>query len=944
MRSKRAVGVAVAVVVRLLGEVGVEIDRRSVDLGTPRQRCVLAALAVDTGQVVPVDRLVERVWGVDAAPRARATLHNYISRLRRALASANGLAIVRRAGGYALVADTVESVVDLHRFRDLRATAAAEADDERTARLLTDALLLWRGHALTGVDCAWAEVERDRLALERLAVQHDLTDARLRLGGGSGLVAELTARAAEHPLDERIAGQCLVALHQAGRTGDALEHYRRLRERLVDELGIDPGDALQDLHRRILTSDPVLPTATAGRSSFAPAQLPTEPKSFTGRVAQLAALDRALPTPDGSPSRDDGRGQKTTVVISGAGGIGKTWLALIWAHRNLHHFPDGHLSVDLRGFDVGEPRQALDVLADFLAALGVDRDHQPQDLDARAAFFRTRTAGKRMLVLLDNAVTADQVVPLLPGGTGCTVLITSRNRLSALLTRHGAEPVQVGLLSAAEARTVIDAALDDVHGGTAAAQVTELVAQCGGFPLVVGLVAARIRTDAHLLDDIVTELRELGLDALDSDDPSTSLPTVLSWSLRHLTDRERAAFALLGIAPGPDIDLPAAASLTGLPVCDTRALLHRLADASLVIPASGGRYLMHDLIRAYAVLTARNDLPEPTRRAALQRAVDFYLHTAYTADRILNPRRAPIALDQPSSDAHSQALSDASAALAWLDTHHPHLIAAQHTATAQDRPQAVWHLAWTLSTHHLRRGHRHVELAMWQAAAHVIEHLPDPNTRERIHRRLGLAHSELGQHRQAIDHLSQALALAEDDPDPIQQAYSHEALSQAWARSGDDGRAMEHARRAMELYRALDEPLHEADTLNRVGWYASLLGDYDTGRDHCRAALALHRHHANREGEADALDSLGWIDHHTGHHRQAIHQYERALTLFRALGNSVQVASTLEHLGHPHTALGQHEQAATAWREALELLREQGRHDDAERVQRRLFERLVNQH
>ncbi|MEV6711502.1 BTAD domain-containing putative transcriptional regulator [Lentzea sp. NPDC051208] len=939
MRSKRAVGVAVKVVVRVLGEVGAEIDGRSVDLGTPRQRCVLAALAVDAGQVVPVDRLVERVWGVDAVPRARATLHNYISRSRRALASANGVAIVHRAGGYALVADTVEPVVDLHRFRDLRGTAAAEADDERTARLLTDALLLWRGHALTGVDCAWAQLERDRLALERLAVQHDLTDVRLRLGGGSELVAELTALAAEHPLDERIAGQCALALHQAGRTGDALEHYRRLRDRLVEELGTDPGAALQDLHRRILTADPVLPTATAGRPWVAPAQLPTAPRSFTGRVAQLAALDRALPTPDGSSSREDGQ-RKTTVVISGAGGIGKTWLALSWAHRNLHHFPDGHLSVDLRGFGVGEPRQALDVLADFLSALGVDRDHQPQNLDARAALFRTRTAGKRMLVLLDNAVTADQVVPLLPGGTGCTVVITSRDRLPALLTRYGAEPVQVDVLTDAEARTVIDAALDDVHGGTAAAQVTELVTRCGGFPLVVGLVAARIRTDAHLFDDIVTDLRELGLDALDSDDPSTSLPTVLSWSLRHLTDRERTAFALLGIAPGPDIDLPAAASLTGLPVCDTRTLLRRLADASLVIPAPGRRYLMHDLIRAYAVLTARNDLPEPARRAALQRAVDFYLHTAYTADRVLNPRRAPIALDQPSSDAHFQALPDASAALAWLDIHH--LIAAQHTATAQDRPQAVWHLAWTLSTYHPRRGHRHAELAMWQAAAHVIEHLPDPNTRERIHRRLGLAHAELGQHRQAIDHLSQALALAEDDPDPIQRAYSHEALSQAWAQSGDNGRAMEHARRALELYRALDEPLHEADTLNRVGWYAALLGDYDTGRDHCRAALVLHRHHANREGEADALDSLGWIDHHTGHHQQAIHQYEGALILFRAMGNSVQVASTLEHLGHPHSALGQHEQAATAWQEALELFWEQGRDNDAERMQQQLDPRLID--
>ncbi|NUT52333.1 MAG: tetratricopeptide repeat protein [Saccharothrix sp.] len=655
-----------------------------------------------------------------------------------------------------------------------------------------------------------------------------------------------------------------------------------------------------------------------------PRQLPPAPRGFVGRVGHLADLDHAL--------SDGGSGP---VVISATGGIGKTWLALTWAHRNLHRFPDGQLVADLCGFCPGAPKPAADVLSDFLEALGVDRDDHPAGPDARAALYRTLTTGKRVLVLLDGAVTADQVVPLLPGGDSCAVLVTSRNFLPSLLTRHGARTAQGDPLTDAEARTLLDAALGDDRTAAADRAVTELVGRCGGFPLALGLIAARVRTHPDLVEDVLEELRDLGLAALDSDDPDASLPAVLSWSLRHLTDGQRTACALLGIAPGPDIDLAAAAGLTGLCTRDTRAALRGLVDASLIRHAPGDRYAMHDLVRAYAATTA-DHLAEPVRRAALERVVDSYLHTAHTAATLLDPHREPIRPDPPCPGAHVRALPDRPAALAWLDAHHPHLLSAQRTAAGQRRHQAVWHLAWTLTSFHLRRGHRHEALTAWRAAVDAAGHLTAPGPRAQAHRRLGRAHSVLGQHEQAIEHLHLALALAEQHGDAAQRAHTHYALAGAWARQGDDHRALAQVGEALTLFRALGQPVWEARALNTAGWHAARLGDHDTGRAHCRAALVLHRRHHDLDGEAATLESLGWIDHHAGRHHRSVRHYRRALALRRGLGHTEQAADTLDSLGHPWTALGRHAHARAAWREALELYRARGRDDDAARVRRRL--------
>jgi tetratricopeptide (TPR) repeat protein len=539
-----------------------------------------------------------------------------------------------------------------------------------------------------------------------------------------------------------------------------------------------------------------------------------------------------------------------------------------------------------------------------------------------------------MLILLDNAATPEQIVPLLPGGDSCTVLITSRHRLPTLLARHGAYPIHLDVLDDAEARTLLATAIGD---GTRDAQsaMTELIGLCRGFPLALGVIAARIRTHPNLLEDIVTELRDLGLRALESDDADVSLPTVLSWSLRHLTDQQRTLFGLLGIAPGPDIALPAVAALTALPSTAARKALSALEEASLLHRRPHGRYGMHDLVRDYAATTAQF-LSCDVREAALVRVVDFHLHTAHHASHLLEPYGQFLQPSPPAPGVNPHPLPNAAAASTWLDAEHASLLSSQRAAVALGRHHVVWHLAWALDTYHARRRHLRDSLAAWRNALDAAAHLSDPTTRIHAYRLLGRVCARLGLHDEATGHLNRALGLAERHHDPTQQAFAHRALALAWGRQGDDQRALDHARHALDLFRTLDRPTWEADALTSVGWYAARLGNFHTARDHCRAALTLNRHHRDVEGEAITLDKLGLIAHRTGDHAQAVDHYHQSLALFRTLSHTSQVPNILDSVGHPLVAVGHHDRARKAWSEALELYREQGRDSDAQRVQQQL--------
>ncbi|WP_330273861.1 winged helix-turn-helix domain-containing protein [Lentzea sp. NBC_00516] len=889
---------------RLLGEV----SAGAVDLGPPRQRCVLAALAVDAGKVVPVERLVERVWGVDAAPRSRTTLHSYVSRLRRAVAGIGGLEIEHRSGGYVLTGDAV----DLLRFHDLRARAR---EGDAIGRL-SEALALWRAEALTGLDGEWVREERDRLEQERLAASNELVDARLATGEGGELVAELSARVSRHPLNERVAGQYLVALHRSGRSIDALEHYRQVRERLLAELGAEPSAALRELHQRILVADPRL---TAVRTiPVVPRQLPSEPATFVGRRDELDRLDAV----------------RTAAVsaIAGTGGIGKTSLALRWAHRHAGRFPDGQLFVDLRGFSpTEEPMTAGEALGGLLHALAVDPGRIPACTQDRSALFRSLVAGRRMVLVLDNAACTDQVVPLLPGNDECAVIITSRNRLPGLITRYAAQHLLLSELTEAEGRALLT---DRLGAGRLEAEpfaTDRLIAVCGGFPLALSIVAAHAQMRQGLpLATLAAELDEAVIDVLDNEEPSASLPAVLSWSLRALCPRLRDAFALLGIAPGPDIGLAAAVNLLGTTPAQARQVLRALEEASLLHQDVPGRWRMHDLVRAYATTVAR-DVPEPVRENASRRVLDHYVQAARVAEEVMDQICFPSPLDHVTGDVHLDPVPDDATAQAWFEAEFACLVAAQQSALDQRRYAVTWLLAWHLHTFMVRRGLTHARLTTWRLAAEAAGHLDDPAVLANTERMTGVAHISLGHHEIAVEHLHRALAMAEHCDDTVHLAGVHYSLGVAWGQQ-DPRQALTHARHALVLYRAVEEPRWEARALAQMGWHAAALGQLDAARGYSRLALARHRRHGFRTGEAAVLTCLGLIAHRRGHYEESARHYEESIAVVRELGHLLGLADGLERLGHTLVALGRHSCAEAVWREALGIYLHRGMKAETERV------------
>ncbi|MCR6489104.1 tetratricopeptide repeat protein [Amycolatopsis sp. OK19-0408] len=898
---------------RLLGTVEAYFGGRVLDIGPVRQRCVLVALLVDANEVVRADQLVHRVWGDRPPLRGKETLRTYLARLRRALAVDPGIEIGRRSGGYVLTIDPL--AVDLHRFRDL----VGRARDGGGAELLEAARGLWRGEVFAGLDTPWITTVRAAVEAELVAVDLELIDARLERGAHRDLLPELTSLAAARPWDERVAGQLMLALYRSGRQADALEHYQGIRARLADELGADPSPPLRRLHQQVLANDPALDQPGAQR---VPRQLPAAPRTFTGRSAELARLDEA--------------GLGSAVVLSaigGAGGVGKTWLALHWAHRNLARFPDGQLYADLRGFDAsGTPATTSVLMRGFLEALGAEAI--PQDGAARAALYRSLLAGRRMLLVLDNAKDSDQVVPLLPGGEACLVLVTSRSQLNGLVVRHGAQPVELDVLPAAEARELLARHIGAERLAAEPEATGELLRWCGGLPLALGIVGTRIaRRPGTALAAFVQGVAEESarLDVLDGGELSVDLRAVFGWSADALEPAQAELFALLGLAPGPDIGLAAAAALGGLEPPAAQEILDALVETSLLHEHRPGRYRMHDLLRLFAAERARD---ASRRDAALRRLVGHYRDTAYAGDRLLAPGRPPLRPDEPATP-----FEDHTAALAWFEAEHACLLAAQATAGEREWHPFVWELAWATETFHARRGYGEPRLAAWEAGLAAATRAGNAGIEILAHRLLGNASAFAGRTRDAFGHLAEALAIAERTGDAIARADTHGALAVAHESTGDLEPALRHAISALELFSAGREPVRTANTHNMVGWFSARLGHYARAEEHCRAALALCESHGDRAGVAHAVHNLGYTAFETGDHEQAAAHYERAASLLHELGHTYYEADALDRLGQARAALGRADDARTAWRQALPLLKAQRRAGDVERVEARLEDR-----
>lgn len=595
---------------RLLGPVEVYARGRSIDIGPARHQSVLAALLYDANRSVSADQLVERVWGDDRLPkRPRNAVHTYISLLKRSLAESVGATIVRRSHGYMVELDA--DLLDLHRFRSLLEKAGSGHDGAVT--LYEQAFALWRGEALSTLDTPWAQRIRRVLDAEYLAAEADLTDIQLAVGRHTNLVATLAARSAARPMDERLAGQLILALSRSGRQAEALQHYHRIRQHLAEELGTEPGHPLRLLYQQLLaadvsfavpSTDPAPSTAPAMHAAADPAvprQLPADISGFAGRCDTLHRMDAFLgPTPNGGETKG------LIIGVSGPAGVGKTALAVHWAHLVEDRFPDGQLYADLHGFDEREcALEASEVVQDILQALGVPAARIPATLDGRAALYRSMLTGKRILVVLDNARDAAQVRPLIPGTPTAVTLVTSRDQLTSLVATNAAQPLSLGPLTRGEAGELLARRLGDALAIARPDEVEAILTACAGLPLALTIAAARSQQagpSVTALTDLAAELAspERRLDALDGGDPASRLRTVFSWSYATLSPAAARLFRLLGTNPGLRISTAAAADLAALSRCEAWRLLSELARASLLAEHSPGDYVWHDLLLTYA--------------------------------------------------------------------------------------------------------------------------------------------------------------------------------------------------------------------------------------------------------------------------------------------------------------------------------------------------------
>jgi len=937
---------------RLLGPVQMWVAGQPVDLGPPKQRAVLAALAVEANQPVPVPVLMERIWD-QAPPRAaRAVLYTHLSALRRTLRqtaaeNSDSPAVLRRDGGYVLEVDPGR--VDAHRLRSLVERARQPGTPAvRQAGLLRQALDLWRGPALADLSTAWAGRVRDAWQQQRLTAARHWAEAELQQGRRGAVVDELLALTAEHPLVEPLFALLMRALHADGRDAEALDHYNAVRHRLVEELGVDPGSELSGVHRAILrgTLPPPLPATvrptvadpapaapahtqratTQPSPGRAPAQLPADVHAFTGRVRELAELDRLLPAGGARAAA----GTATALVISavsGTAGVGKTALAVHWAHRVRDGFPDGQLYVNLHGYDRDQPLPAAEALAGFLSALGVAGQDIPLEIWDRASRYRTEISGRRMLVLLDNAATVDQVRPLLPGTPSCAVLVTSRDTLAGLVALHGARRVDLDFLPAADAcallRALIGGRVDDEPSAAAT-----LAMQCARLPLALRVAAERAAARPTTpLSTLVGELadQQRRLDLLDAEgDPGAAVRDVLSWSYRHLPAEVARAFRLLGLHPGPDCDPYAAAALVDTSLEQARQLLDLLARAHLIHRTQSVRYGMHDLMRAYAVRLAHTQDGEPGCHAALTRLFDLYRAGAAAAMDTLHSAEAHRRPHPPPAGSPTPPLHDPATALAWLDAERPNLVATCAHTAVHGWPRHTTQLASTLFRYLDTGGHCPDALTIHTHARHAARHNGDRASEAHALTSIAGVHFHQGRYSMAADHIQQALTLFGEVGDRQGEARALGNLGIVLWRGGRYEQAADRLLRARTIHRENGDRAGEAEALDHLGLIYQRQGRHRQAAEHHQQALDLFRAIGYHVGEAAALNNLGLAYGRQGHHRQAAEHHQQALDLFRATGHRDGEADALASLGVVYRRQGRYTQAADHHQQALARYREIG--------------------
>jgi DNA-binding SARP family transcriptional activator len=910
-----------------------------------RQRALLTVLLLNANHEVSVGRLTALMWDQDEPEVGPGALRTQVWALRKLLAPATRLHTGEHRG-YQLEVRPGE--LDVMRFRELvgQGRQAFTSGDLRAAVVsLTEGLALWGQPPLADVPLTLemgAIVQR--LLEERATVRELLTEARLGLGEHAGLIPELRESTAADPTNERLWEQLMRALHGAGRTADALAAYQQARNAMKTDLGLEPGQSLQQLHCRILAGGPdpgrdgTSPAgqrretvSTSRREQVAPRQLPAPVRPFAGRNPELAELNGLL----------ESAGASAAVVISaigGTAGVGKTALAVHWAHQVADRFPDGQLYVNLHGFGPAEdPMSTAAAIRNMLDALEVAPQRIPDSLDAQAGLYRSLMAGRRMLLVLDNARDAEQVRPLLPGSPGCLVVVTSRSQLAGLVAVDGARSLILDVLPHDEAVQLLAARIGAERDAGPGA-LDQIAALCAHLPLALAVAAARAAARPSFpLTELVAELRGAAdrLDALDAGAPAVNLRAVFSWSYQQLSPDAARMFRLLGLHPGPDISISATASLAAVGKPEARSLLRELARDCLITEHAPGRYSFHDLLRAYAADQARECDSQRDRDAAVGRILDHYLHTAVHAARMLRPDWRPNLTAPPSPGTRPERPGDHRQALAWFEAEHQVLLASVAFAADTGADSHAWQLPSAMTIYLYRRSYSHERVKVMGTALAAATRLDDTLGQAVSLRSLGSAYASTGDYDKARAHLERCLSLYQRLGDRMGEAWTQQNLALLAERQGRYADGLAHSERALYLYQATCHEAGQAEALNSAGWFHALLGDYQRARAICEQSLELIARIDRCFVEYHVWDTLGYVELHLGNPDKAAAHFEFALGLCRDYGDRFDEAQILTHAGDARHAAGELPQARAAWQQALDIY-DDIQHPDAERLRAKL--------
>ncbi|MEV6551526.1 BTAD domain-containing putative transcriptional regulator [Streptomyces sp. NPDC051597] len=908
-------------------------DREAViPLPAAKQRTVLAVLLLRAGRVVGLDELAEFVW--DGAPisGARGALLNHVMRLRQAL-GADARKLIRTQGpGYLI--ESEGHTLDLDVFNGQLSQgrlAAAAGQWEQASRHLRSALDLWRGEPLLDIpSSALLRDEGQHLAEARLLALQARIEADLHLGQHEMLVAELQQLVAVHPLREHLQSHLMLALYRSGRQVEALAAYRKVRLLLHEELGVEPGRALQRLHQAMLNADPELspPAAPPSVARLAPpetpsplAQVPADVGDFTGRQTQLDTLHDLLTKPT-----DAGQGHAVVIsAVSGTGGIGKTTLAVRAAHQAQERFPDGQLYVNLRGAQE-TPLDAWEVLGRFLRDLGIHPSAVPRHREERIGLYRTLIAGRRLLILLDDARDAEQVRDLVPGRGTSSILITSRNTLTSLA---GATHLILEALPPDDARLLFVRIIGHDRAAAEPAATNDVLAACAGLPLAIRIAASRLAsrpnwTIRHLADRLTDQRRRL--DELQAGDLAVRASFRMSYAALTAQRSSGAAraFRLLGLVTGASIDLSAAAALLGTARHDAEEDLEALVDAHLLESPAPGRYRFHDLLRVYAGEVAQEE-PDEDRRDAVHRLLHWYLHTTVAAAEALAPQRRrvdPGPWQQNLNQPHSFNTYDL--ALDWCERERVNLIAAGRQAADWGMHDVAWKLPGTLQRLFNIRKYWPDWVATHEAAVRSAQLANDRFGQSWILSNLGLAHLELRQFDRALSYLDEALDLRRAIEDRSGEGATLGSIALALARQNRHTEAADYYHQSIAIHRTLGDRFNEAIELNNLADTYRNLREFPDAIAYAERSLALSREIGDLYVEGLALSTIGDAHQDLANPVEAMKYLDQSLALFRQIRHRQLEASQYQKLGDLYLELGQPDTARERWQRALHILKALG--------------------